>query len=96
MYQTLDDLWRGRVHPEDIQALGVVMCDDKFRSLNNRRLADLKMLHSSKQQETVCVRLAQFALQAIVNSNRPRAHRQMAWHYACAAMRRTSRKLRFI
>jgi hypothetical protein len=55
IYQTLDQLWRGCVKPEDLPALEVVLCDGKLWSLSNRRLADLKMLQMLQQQQTVWV-----------------------------------------
>ena len=55
IYQTLDELWRGRVKPEDMPPLEVVLCDGKLWSINNRRLADLKMFQAVSQHETVWV-----------------------------------------
>ena len=54
IYQTLDELWRGRVKPEDLPPLEVVLCDGKLWSMNNRRLADLKF-QALSQHETVRV-----------------------------------------
>jgi hypothetical protein len=55
IYQTLDELWRGRVKPGDLPPLEVVLCDGKLWSINNRRLADLKMFQALSQHETVWV-----------------------------------------
>jgi len=54
IYRTLDWLLRGHVKSEDLPTLDCVLCDGKLWSLNNRRLADLK-LFQALSQETVWV-----------------------------------------
>ena len=53
MYETLDELIRGRLLPSDLPALAVEFHEGKLWSVDNRWLVVLKCLQACRQDETV-------------------------------------------
>ena len=52
MYQTLDQLCRGKVSPLDF-TMDVIVLDRKLWCLDNRRLTELKRLQAMSQDKTI-------------------------------------------